>query len=82
MVNRPSFVHWYDFGSGDAGSNLPPGTNQYWKPLPFLQFSADGTLSDAHKDDQLKLYVDYEYKPAQMTPPGGWESEREFDTGA
>lgn len=71
MVNRPSFNHYYDFGSGEAGSNLPPGTNQYWFPSPFLRFMADGTLPDDQKDDQLKLYVDFGWKPAQMAPLGG-----------
>ena len=68
MVNRPSFNHYYDFGTGAAGSVLPPGTNQYWMPLDFLRYSADGTMPDAHKRDQLDLYVDFAYKPAQMTP--------------
>ena len=75
MVNRPSFNHYYDFGTGAAGSVLPPGTNQYWMPLDFLRYNADGTLPDAHKRDQLDLYVDFEYKPAQMTPVAVESSE-------
>ncbi|MFA5861161.1 MAG: penicillin acylase family protein [Candidatus Thermoplasmatota archaeon] len=70
MVNRPSFVHLYDWGTLYAGSNLPPGTNQHWNPAAFIRFEADGTLPDAHKADQLDLYVNFQYKPAQMTPMG------------
>jgi hypothetical protein len=70
MVNRPSFNQFYDWGTGEAGSVLPPGTNQYWMPTDFLRYSADGTLPDAHKRDQLDLYTAFEYKPAQMTPVG------------
>jgi hypothetical protein len=36
MVNRPSFNHYYDWGTGEAGSVLPPGTNQSWDPVDFL----------------------------------------------
>lgn len=77
MVNRPSFPHYYDWGSGEAGSVLPPGTNQYWMPTDFIQFQADGSLPDAHKRDQLDLYANFEWKPAQMTPIGV-ESIQEF----
>jgi penicillin amidase len=68
MVNRPSFNHLYDWGTGEAYSVLPPGTDQYWKPVDFAQFEANGALPDAHKRDQLDLYVGFQYKPAQMTP--------------
>jgi penicillin amidase len=68
MVNRPSFVHLYDWGTGYAASNLPPGTNQSWQPAAFAQYEMDGSMPDAHHDDQLRLYVDFQYKPAQMTP--------------
>ncbi|HUR68013.1 MAG TPA: penicillin acylase family protein [Candidatus Thermoplasmatota archaeon] len=81
MVNRPTFHQWYDFGTGDAGSVLPPGTNQYWMPAAFIRFEADGTLSDAHKDDQLILYANFEWKPAQMGY-AEWASEETFDTGS
>lgn len=73
MVNRPSFNHLYDWGTGYAGSVLPPGTNQYWKPIDYLRYQGDGTMPDAHKRDQLDLYVAFEYKSAQMDP-GAWES--------
>lgn len=79
MVNRPSFNHYYDFGGvGDmsAGSNLPPGTDQSWMPQDFIRFQADGTIPPLqHKVDQLELYVDFLYKPAQMTPIGGPDGE-------
>lgn len=68
MVNRPSFHHVYDWGAGYAGSVLPPGTDQTWYPADFLRFEADGTLPDAHKRDQLDLYVAFAWKPAEMTP--------------
>lgn len=68
MVNRPSFAHLYDWGTGDAGSVLPPGTDQSWSPLDFAVFEANGALPDAHKRDQLDLYVAFQFKPAQMTP--------------
>lgn len=76
MVNRPSFNHYYDFGTGEAGSVIPPGTNQYWEPMPFLQFSADGDVTHGgpHKRDQLDLYAAFEWKPAQMGY-ASWESE-------
>ncbi len=77
MVNRPSFNHLYDWGTGYAGSVLPPGTNQSWKPLEFLKYSADGIMPDAHKRDQLDLYTSFTYKPAQMTP-AVLESSRTF----
>lgn len=78
MVNRPSFNHLYDWGTGYAGSVLPPGTDQSWAPVDFLRFQADGTLPDAHKRDQLDLYVDFAYKPAQLAP-GAWESVETHD---
>ena len=70
MVNRPSFNHLYDWGTGHSASVMPPGSNQYWMPVDFIRFSADGTLPDAHKRDQLDLYTAFEYKPAYLEPVG------------
>ena len=76
MVNRPSFNHFYDLAAGEAGSVLPPGTDQSWEPLPFLQFRADGDVTHGgpHKRDQIDLYAAFEWKPAQLSY-GTWESE-------
>lgn len=68
MVNRPSFNHYYDWGTLETGSVMPPGTNQYWKPIDFIRYSADGTMPDPHKRDQLDMYAAFEYKPANMVP--------------
>lgn len=83
MVNRPSFNHFYDFGTGEAGSIIPPGTDQYWMPFEFLEFKATGDVGAGgeHKRDQLDMYVAFEWKPAMLTPPGGWEREESFTIG-
>ncbi|HVM46273.1 MAG TPA: penicillin acylase family protein, partial [Candidatus Thermoplasmatota archaeon] len=82
MVNRPSFNHFYDFGTGEAGSVLPPGTDQSWRPLPFLEFQATGSVAPGgpHKRDQLDLYAAFGWKPATLAP-AEWEREQTFAVG-
>ena len=80
MVNRPSFNHFYDWGTGEMGSVLPPGADQTWRPFSFMEFQGTGNVGAGgpHKDDQLKLYAAFDWKPAQLVPPGGWTSTRTY----
>ncbi|HET6404417.1 MAG TPA: penicillin acylase family protein [Candidatus Thermoplasmatota archaeon] len=83
MVNRPSFNHFYDFGTGEAGSVMPPGTDQSWEPLAFLEYQATGDVAAGgpHKRDQLDLYAAFAWKPATLAP-AVWESEETLTLGA
>ncbi len=67
MVNRPSFNHLYDWGTGHAENVMPPGTHSTFLPLDYLRMQVEPGFRPANNVDQLQMYVDFEYKTVKFT---------------